>query len=45
MKIEKEEIINEMETHDLINVSKDIEIVESILQSKTNNVEEVLESI
>jgi hypothetical protein len=40
-----EEIINEMETHDLINVSKDIEIVESILQSKTNNVEEVLESI
>ncbi len=40
-----EEIINGMESHKLVGISKDIDVVESILQSRTNDVENILENI
>ena len=39
------EILDEMNSHKLIGISKDIDIVESVLQSKSNDVENILESI
>ena len=40
-----EEVLNEMKQHKLIGVSNDINIVESFLQSKANDVENIIENI
>lgn len=40
-----DDILNEMINYKLIGVSRNIEVVESILQSKTNEVEDILEGI
>ena len=40
-----EEVLNEMKQHKLIGISKDINMVESLLQSRANDVENILENI
>ena len=40
-----EEVLNEMKQHKLIGVSNDINIVESFLQSKANDVDNIIENI
>ncbi len=40
-----DEILNEMKKHNLIGISNNISVVESLLQSKANDVEDILENI
>ena len=40
-----DEVLNEMKQHKLIGISKDISMVESLLQSRANDVESILENI